>query len=44
MAEAALVRHVLGARKQGGVALLAHPRAVVELDAQRGEQGDFAVL
>ena len=44
MAEAALVRHVLGAREQGGVALLADPRAVVELDAQGREQGDFAVL
>ena len=44
VAEAALVRHVLGAAEQGGRAL--HPAAlgVVELDAQGREQGHLAVL
>ena len=44
MAEAALIRHVLGAPEQGGVALLADSGAVVELDPQGREQGHLAVF
>ena len=37
MAEAALIRHVLGAAKQAGTALHPLARGVIKLDAQRGE-------
>ena len=44
MAEAALIRHVLGAAKQAGAALNPLARSVIKLDAQRGEQGHLAVF